>query len=206
MEQEMTIELREIYKIVKKRIWLVVAITLAAAVISAIVSFLIIPPTYEAKVSIIINNKTYTEIAKTRYVAEKTAEKLGDGTTADAVLGSITILPKADTQIYIMKASGRDAEKVKNMVNQHAKTFAEEAPKLQPGGTIKIVDEALLPKTPVNPNPKQNIVMAAFLGIMISLGIIFILEYMDNTLKTEEDVERNIGLPVIGVIPRQIKG
>lgn len=47
--------------------------------------------------------------------------------------------------------------------------------------------------------------VAFFLGVMVSLGIIFLIEYTDNTLKTEDDIEKYLGLPVIGLISKQTK-
>ncbi len=63
------------------------------------------------------------------------------------------------------------------------------------------VDPAIVKENPIKPNVKLNIVIAAFLALFIGIGIIFLMEYLDRTIKEEEDIERLTGLPVLGVIP-----
>ena len=64
------------------------------------------------------------------------------------------------------------------------------------------MDKAVLPDKPVKPNIKLNIAFAFFIGLMASVGLVFVLEYLDRTIKTEEEVEKYLELPVIATIPR----
>ncbi|MFQ6070957.1 MAG: GumC family protein [Candidatus Aminicenantales bacterium] len=66
---------------------------------------------------------------------------------------------------------------------------------------IRVIDKALVPKKPVAPNKKRNMMWALFLGIFGGLGIIFLVDYLDNTIKGPEEVERLTGLPSLGIIP-----
>jgi succinoglycan biosynthesis transport protein ExoP len=66
---------------------------------------------------------------------------------------------------------------------------------------IKIVDRALVPRAPFTPNIRRNLIMALLLGLFGGLGLIFLVEYMDNTVKGPEDVEKLVHLPSLGVIP-----
>jgi succinoglycan biosynthesis transport protein ExoP len=66
---------------------------------------------------------------------------------------------------------------------------------------IKIVDKALVPGSPFTPNTRRNLMMALFLGLFGGLGLIFLVEYLDNTVKGPEDVEKLTGLPSLGIIP-----
>lgn len=67
--------------------------------------------------------------------------------------------------------------------------------------TLLIVAPALEPTDPVKPNKKLNIAIAFVLGLMVAVALAFILEHLDNTLKEPEDVEKHLGLPVLGSIP-----
>nr|WP_279381245.1 GNVR domain-containing protein [Clostridium pascui] len=79
----------------------------------------------------------------------------------------------------------------------------EEAKTVFPaGGTIEVLDRASVPKSPISPKRTLNLVIGFFLGIMISIALTFVLEYMDKTIKTEDDVKRYLGLPGIGIIPQ----
>ena len=69
-------------------------------------------------------------------------------------------------------------------------------------GDIRVIDEARIPKDPIKPNKKLNLAIGGILGLMLGVMLTFFLEYMDNTIKTTEDVERILDLPILGVIPK----
>jgi capsular exopolysaccharide synthesis family protein len=66
---------------------------------------------------------------------------------------------------------------------------------------IKVVDRALVPGGPFTPNVRRNLLTALLLGLFGGLGLIFLVEYLDNTVKGPEDVEKLVGLPSLGFIP-----
>lgn len=66
---------------------------------------------------------------------------------------------------------------------------------------IKIIDKALVPGAPVSPNPRRNLMLALLAGIFGGVGLCFLLDYLDNTVKGPADVEKLAGLPSLGVIP-----
>ena len=68
-------------------------------------------------------------------------------------------------------------------------------------GSVKILDPALAPERPIKPRKKLNMMLAALVGLGLGVGITFVLEYSDTSLKTIEDVERQVGLPVLAWIP-----
>lgn len=228
MEQEINIDLLDFWNIVKKRLNLIIIITLSATIISGIVSFYVIKPTYEAKVSVVIGKtgsdsrdksqynyndvimyqnlvKTYTEIAKSRVVAEKTSEKLNNEITVEDIQKLVTVTPQANTQILMLKAESKNPNQAMNLINFLTESFEQETKRIFPDGEIKIMDKAQLPNKPVKPNKKLNVAIAFFIGLMLSFGLVFILEFMDRTIKTENDVEKYLGLPVIGIIPKNLE-
>lgn len=66
---------------------------------------------------------------------------------------------------------------------------------------VQVIDRAILPLAPVKPRIKLNIAIGAVLGIFLGVGLAFLVEFMDNTIKTSEDVERLLQVPVLGEIP-----
>ncbi|HBG01085.1 MAG TPA: hypothetical protein DDW87_05870 [Firmicutes bacterium] len=66
---------------------------------------------------------------------------------------------------------------------------------------VQIIDDAVLPETPVKPRVKLNIAIGIVLGLFLGVGLAFLLEFLDNTLNDQEDVERWLGLPVLAHIP-----
>ena len=59
-----------------------------------------------------------------------------------------------------------------------------------------------VPENPVSPNKKLNIAIAFLLGLMVSVGLSFLLEFLDNTYKNKEQLEKDLEIPVIGAIPK----
>ena len=68
-------------------------------------------------------------------------------------------------------------------------------------GNVQIIESVQVPEYPVSPNKKMIIAIGFMLGLMGSLGIVFLKEYLDNTYKNKEQLERELGIPVVGVIP-----
>lgn len=226
-EQEMTLDIMEIAGIIKKRFWIITSITIAAALISGIISFCFIKPMYESKISVVINKtpttqqstlnnddimmfqnlvKTYAAIAESRTVAQNTINSLGLGKvlTLDALQKQITVTPETNTQIMDITVKDSNAVMARNKVDALSKAFINESKRIFPDGNVQTIDAATVPKKPVSPNKKLNVAIAFFLGLMLSVGLSFLMEYMDNTFKNESAVEKYVGLPVIGVIPKNI--
>ena len=67
---------------------------------------------------------------------------------------------------------------------------------------VRVIDNAEVPGRPIRPRKKRNITLAAIVGLILGAGMVFFLEYMDNTIKNSEDVERYLGLPLLGVLQK----
>jgi len=89
----------------------------------------------------------------------------------------------------------------RDLVNAVTTQFIKTSTDLIPNGNVKIIESVKMPENPVSPNKKMNIAIAFLLGLMISVGFAFLLEFMDNTFKTKEQLEQILGVPVIGAIP-----
>jgi capsular exopolysaccharide synthesis family protein len=72
--------------------------------------------------------------------------------------------------------------------------------RLQNTPNIVQIEPATQPEEPIRPRPLMNMALAAAIGLMLAAGIVFLIEYLDDTLKTPEDVERVLGLPVLGFV------
>ncbi|KAB2953776.1 hypothetical protein F9B85_03930 [Heliorestis acidaminivorans] len=102
----------------------------------------------------------------------------------------------------------RDVDRISNIHNLLADTQAQTrvAAFVSQGETqVKIASLAGLPGGPVKPNKSLNMALGLLVGLMISVALAFVLEMMDNTIKTQEDVRRRLGLPVLGTIPKYDK-
>lgn len=225
MQEEEIFDLQEIWRIIRKRIYLITVITLLTTTAVGVISYFVIPPTYQSQTSVFIGDynikndnysqvnssidtyqklmKTYLEIAKSATVAEKTVQKLDFNISPESVQSSVNIERKQDSQVLMITIKGKNPEQVYKIINAYAQAFIEEGKRMYTDGEIKIMDAAKLPVSPVSPNKKLNVLIGFFLGAMASIGLSFMIEFLDRTIKTEEDVERHLDMTVVGVILKQ---
>lgn len=225
MNEETNIDISQFLAVLSKRKSIIITITLVTVMVSAILSFFILTPVYESKVTVIIGNKndtsaqsnvqydqvmmyqnltkTYAEIASSKYIEQKAADALGNGITQEKLDKLITVTPETGTQILDISAQANNAQDALNEVTAVSEAFADNAKNVYAAGDVRILDKGTLPEKPVKPNKILNIAIAFFLGLMLSTGLVFLLEYMDNTMKSAEDIKRYLELPVLGTIPMQ---
>ncbi|MDV4150299.1 Wzz/FepE/Etk N-terminal domain-containing protein [Clostridium sp. AL.422] len=220
--EEQVIRLDELFEALKKRWLMIVSITLIATIASAVFSFFIIKPQYEASTKVFIgkdesDNQSYSQndvlmyqkLMKTYSEAIKTKDLISrglKGTSLDLepsnVLNNLTVVTVADTQILQIKYKSKNPEEVKTVIDKVSDEFIKTSKELVPNGNIKIIEAVELPDKPVSPNKKMNIAIAFLLGLMVGVGLAFLLEFLDNTFKNKEQLEREFEIPVIGLIPK----
>jgi capsular polysaccharide biosynthesis protein len=95
-------------------------------------------------------------------------------------------------------------EKAANIVNAVSKVFQNEIPSIMKVDNVSLLNEAKVTDhpSPVKPNPELNIAISLIVSLMIAVGIAFLLEYLDDTIKTEEDIQAVLGLPTLTAITR----
>jgi capsular polysaccharide biosynthesis protein len=219
--EEQVISISEIFEALKKRWILIVSITLVATLISGILSFFVIKPTYETSTKVFIGKEesnlegynsndiqmyqkllqTYAETIKTNEVVQAAINNTGADLTVSAVKGALTVTPVSDTQILQIKYQNNDPELAKEILENITNEFVVLAKELVPNGNVRVIEAVQLPEDPVAPNKKMNIAIAFLLGLMVSVGLVFLLEYLDNTFKNKENLERELDIPALGVIP-----
>lgn len=223
MNEETTLDIQDIFNVLKRKRKLIVIITLLCGILSAIFNFFIISPTYEVKASVVIgkaveeksenkNNyndvmmyqklvKTYAQIANSRTLAENVVAKTGK-LKPEELQNKLNVTPQQDTQILDLKIQDKDGEFAYKVLNTVCDEFIAQSKKIYPTNTIESLDKPVIPEKPIKPRKLLNIVIALFMGFLISAGAAFIQAYMDKTIKTENDIDKYLELPVIAVIPK----
>ena len=221
---EETVDLREYFGIVKKRFWIIALITTIAIVVSGAISFFVLTPVYEAKSTLIVNTEkneetqmitgdqfnvtqklavTYGEIIKSRSVLDDVIKNLKLDDEYGDLVKNVTVSPVKDTQIISISVQDTNKEKARDIANEIPKVFKKEAKRITKANDIQVIDKAILPQNPIKPNKMMNMAIAAVLGAMIGLFVVFLIEYLDNKLKTPQDIEKYLGLSVLGVVPNE---
>lgn len=219
--EEQVISIEEIFEALKKRWKMIVLITVLATVISGVLSFFVIKPVYEASTKVFIGKeensqegynssdiqmyqkllKTYAEAIKTRDLIDAAIKTSKLDLTVGQVSSGLTVVPVADTQILQIKYQSLDPKEAEVVLKAISNEFIKISKELVPNGNVRVIEAVELPKNPISPNKVMNIAIAFLLGLMVSVGLVFILEYLDNTYKTKEQLENELELPVLGTIP-----
>ena len=219
--EEQVISISEIIDAVKKR-WKIIALcTLIATLVSGIFTFFIISPTYEASTKVFIGKeessvenynynditmyqkllKTYSELIKTKDLINRSITNSEYELEVEDVLNNVSVTTVADTQMIQIAYKSTSPNIAKNMLENITNEFITTAQELVPNGNVRVLETVELPEEPVAPNKKMNIALAFILGMMVGLGIVFLLEYLDNTYKNKEQLEKDLDIPVLGIIP-----
>lgn len=221
-------ELKERFCILKRRLILIIIITLTTTLSAGILSHFLTKPQYKADISVVIgktqsaiNNSnsmyydimlyqtmvlTYSQLTKSRIVLDNVIKELSLKTPnlqsmkASELLSMITVTSDKDTRFLTISVTANDPKEAVNIANQFAKSLKVVGKQINKVDIVMIIDKAELPITDDSPKASRNIAMGVFIGIVFSIGLVFLLEYLDNTIKTKEDVETVTGLHVIGTI------
>lgn len=221
---EETIDLKEYFCIIKKKSKIIILITLIAMIASAVVSFFVLSPVYETNTTLIVNKSessesqgmtgdeysvsqklavTYGEIIKSRTVLNEVIKSLGLNMTYGEIVSKISVSPVDSTQIISIKVQDTNPKRAMDIANSIPKVFTKEVQRITKANGAEVIDTAVLPENPIKPNKLMNVAIATVLGLMIGLFVVFLLEYMDNKIKKPEDIEKHLGLPILGVVPKE---
>jgi capsular polysaccharide biosynthesis protein len=222
--EEQSIELREYFQILRKRIWIIVLITSIATITSGIISYFVITPIYESSTQLLVNKSqtkdqivvpdmndiqsslklvdTYNVIINSPRILDKTISDMGLKLTTAQLSAKIKVSAVQNSQVMSITVDDPDPKMAVAIANGIAQTFTQEIKGIMQVDNVQILAEAKMSDTatPIKPKKLLNIIIAFVVGLMTSVGIAFLLEYLDNTIKTEQDVERILGLSVLGGI------
>lgn len=219
---EETISLQELFKIMKKRLVLIISTFVLAVTITGGVSYFFLTPIYEASTQILINQKkieqnqfntldietnlqlinTYYAIIKSPFILSKVVDNLDLNTTPELLNNKIKVSSEQNSQVISISVQDPDLQKAVEIANMTTEVFQEEIQTLMKVDNVNILSPAVNTKNikPVSPNTILNMAIAAIIGLMLGVGITFLIEYLDTTVKTEQDVDELLGLPILGLI------
>lgn len=214
-------EIKPYLNIIIKKLWIVILTPLLVAAATFLGSLYFFEPVYEASMTLFVMNKipdagpTYDdilasqqlikdcrEIIKSKSITKAVVEQLNlQNLSADDLANMITVNLKNDTRIMEIKVRDTNKVRAKKITDKLGMLFKNKAKDLMILETLEIVDKADIPHKPVAPRPLVYMLITFIVAMFLVLGVIFVLEYLDDTFKIPEDVEKHLGLTVIAVIP-----
>lgn len=221
------IKFYDIFSLIKKH-WLInllYSIAIASAVLA--ISVFLIKPEYKSTASIIINSSsskedtqtslndiqlnqklvnTYTELLKTRGIAEQVINNLDLDLTYEQYKDKVSINTKQNTEIFEINVVDSIPERASDIVNETANVFKDSVVKIMKIDNIHILDKGIPDYEPTSPNIKMNAIISFISAIIILNFISIAREISDNSVKTSEEVMEYFEIPVIGMIPDKKRG
>lgn len=220
---EETISLQELFQTLKKRMLLILSLTILATLISGIVSYFFVTPIYQASTQLLVNQEkteapilnvseiqtnlqlinTYNVIIKSPAILDIVRKDLALETlTTEDLNSKITVSAVGESQVLTITVQDPDQFVARDIANTTASVFQREIMDIMNVNNVSILAKATATDTqiPIKPNKMLNMAIAMVVGLMLGVGLAFLLEYLDNTIKTEQEIETLLGLSVIGSI------
>ena len=221
------IDLKELFNIFWNKKYQIIVTVMLFAVIGVIYTLFFTTPMYSSKTSLVLvmtgtssqgdatnaittadvtlNSKlvaTYSELVKSKKVLREVITNLGIDKSEAEIKRNVSVQAKEDTEIIEITVKDENPAHAAKIAQEIAKVFSERINEIYKINNIYLVDEAEVPEYPSNINHKKDVVLFAFIGLALSVVYVFILNMLDNTIKTSEDIEKAYGIPVLVNIPQ----
>lgn len=151
-----------------------------------------------------VNSKlvsTYSELVKSKNILRQVISNLNMKIEEDTLRKNITVSSVKDTELIQITVKNEKPSYASQIANEIAKVFTEKVKEIYKIENVQIVDEAEVPNEPSNINHKRDVAIFALIGLVVSIGYVLLLNMLDTTVKTPEDIEEGLKLPVLAVIP-----
>lgn len=218
------IDLKDLFKYFLKRLWIIILVTLLFLGLGISYTIYLKKPLYKGdtdlilvnandnansnmpnQADILVNQKlitTYTELIKSKRVLNQVIKVLDLKLDYEELAKKITVSTVKESLIIKVRVSDENAKTAARIANTIANVFEQEVLDIYKSENVKIISEANIEKEPYNINiPKTGVIFAA-IGFMLSCGIIFTIYYFDTSIKSVEEIENRLGVPVIGTVPK----
>ena len=217
--------LLELLTLMRKHLKLVIALPLACALATALVSWAALPNTYTASVSMYVLTKastasgadgiTNTDLTASQMLTNDVAtliksERVITDTAKSLQMTSlddytVNVTSSTTTRVVTVSVTGESAQSVAIIVNQLAKTIDEVAQEVMDVRSVNVIDEAGEPQVPSGPPRVMYTTVALFAGLFVAMALVVLMDMLNTRVRNPEEIEELLGVPVIGRIP-VIKG
>lgn len=217
-------ELHKVFSLLLQNFVLIIIVILLLMILAGVISTLFIAPKYEAKSTLIINKtsgqsksteydysdilltqslvNTYSIIIISDAVLTQVINNVGHNISPDDLRKNLIVQGIDDTEIISISVKDTIPKRAVDVVNEITRVCPEEIIRIANVGSVEVIDRAVLPKEPISPNISLNIVLAGLMGFILTVLFILAKDQLDKTIKSQEDIETLLGLPVLGQLPK----
>ena len=222
LDDEIEIDLWELFQILLKNwLWILLS-TLGYAILGLLITMFLITPKYRAEATMIVNTRqdqtatvtndqitsaqklvdTYSIIIRSRRVIDPIMEKLNIEADYESFVKNIIVESVNDTQVMSIQVENKDPEIALQVVQEIVDRAPGAIISTVEAGSVNVVSEPYVnSEVPVSPSKLKNTAIAAFIGLFISSGAFLLIAFFFFSFKSEEDIQKQLGLVTIGIIP-----
>lgn len=217
------IDLKELFELFWSKKTQIILIILIFMLLGIIYTIGFVTPKYSASTSLVlvsnnsqttgntitatditVNSKlvsTYSEIVKSKNIMRQVISNLGIKIDEDELRKNVTVSSVKDTELIEITVTNENPSYSAKLANEIAKVFTAKIKDLYNIENIQVVDEAEVETTPSNINHTKDVMIFTFIGIVVAAGYVLIMNMLDTTVKTAEEVEKELKIPVLATIP-----
>ncbi len=225
------VDIKRMVEIVLERIVSIVIITIVFGMITFALSRFFITPKYESSITMYVNNRrsgveetietktlssdivasqqlvpTYIEMIKSNNVLEEVKtvvrdKNIDEKITVGQIKKMLTVEAVTNTEIIRVSVKTPDKMKSREIANIIADVAPEKIQKFIERSDVRIIDRAETARSPISPNVRNNTILGALLGLILSISFILLRELFDVRVKSADDLVARFKLPVLGAIP-----
>lgn len=217
---EIEIDLREVFHVLWRKLWALILFLVVGACIAGAATMLMTPQ-YQATSTIYMFSKEtdlssltslqigsqltadYEKLATSRPVVEKVIQQLGLDMTYEDFVSMIQINNPTDTHMLTVTVTSTDPQQAANISNTLANALSDRVEEVIDTDRPNMVEEAVVPQNASSPSLKKNVVIGAVLGFVLVAAVILVQYFLDDTIQTEEDVTKYLGLNTLASIPAE---
>ena len=224
-QQETEIDLRVVLDILRKNILPLIIVTVIFAAGFFVYSKLFITKQYQASATLIVNNRAegsssttinnaelnaaqgladiYSIIIKSDTVLQPVIDNLKLNMSYEQLKSKITVSTVNSTQVITISMTHPDPDYAQKVIAEIVNVAPPIIADKVEAGSVKVISESRISNNglPVSPNVKRNALIGALVGLVLTLIFIFVREFTNNTFKTEDDITKTLGIPLLGIIP-----
>lgn len=221
MEEQMEINLKEVFKALLKSAWIIMlcAVLVGGAVLAYTVNF--VTPMYQSHVTLYVNNgsnetgtvssgtlavqlqlvNSYVAIIESDTVLEKVISDSGFNLNAKDIREMLTAEPVDETEMFRVKITSPDPQMSADIANAVAKVAPSEISKIIEGSSAKVIDYAKVSTSRSSPSYTTNTIAGALVGALLAATVVVLGVCLDMRVKNEEELIKICAIPVLGAIP-----
>lgn len=222
-QNEIEIDLLDLFHYLMKKVWIIVAVCILFGAVGAVFTMKVMDEEYTAETRMYILNQSlssslgslsysdfqisdkmmqdYLVLIQGRNVTQEVIDILGLDMTREHLSSLVTVQALESSRVLQIKVTDTDPQRAADIANCIREVAGRQIKSIMDVDAVNLVYEAEVPTAKSGPSVTKNTILAAMVGFILCFGVFVVIYLLDDTIRTEEDVSRHMGLNVLGVIP-----